>query len=209
MAKASKPRKKYNARMQFEALVRTTFTNCIVTSVVDVDELLEKDGSKYTARTCIYNRRKQTEERLTRTIAMGLKQHRHQWDVHTAILCRDEQNKYYFSHEYGFRCETPVLLEELNDHLADTMVDNFQSCGGDALTMVWVASPNDLGNISLEDVLYPLWRYNVLQHLCTLSEQSSNTAQFLAPSFSHFSDYAEWFTKQDEYIQQHKENTHV
>lgn len=194
-----KRKKSYNPIKTLSNYARVNMRDCVVSSVVDLQELVDsRTGSNFVPRTLVYNRIKRKDVRLDVVAAKVLKLHRHNWDVHMAILCRKD-NEYYLAEQDGFRCETPVILEELNDYLADTMIDHFQACGGNGLTMLWVASPNDLGTITIDEVLYPLWKYDVLRHIHTHNE-STNEDKILVPSFETFDEYVYWFSHQQEYI---------
>lgn len=206
MAK-SKNRRKNGTRAKNDNAKRARFLaardlrDLIICCCID---RVEKDGQDVNVpRTVVYNRKLKRIISITKLQEVALKTERWRWDIHTGILCRKQDGEVYLTREEGVFTETEVLLQEMNDWVADTLCENFQKANTlHGLTMCWIATPYDSGDsLPLEAMLAPVWQYNVLAKLQTKWEIDHPENVILTFKAATLDAFCEWFVDQPRYKQ--------
>lgn len=215
MAKSNNKRKRKNGtfvksdrvkRMRLQASY--DLQDLMVCSVVDIEELEGKQ--KFIPKTLIFNRKLNTPVDITLKQEVALKKERWKWNIHSGIVCRKQNGEIYFDREENIFTHSEVLLKEMNSYIADTLTDHFQLCNPmHRLTMFWVATPYDMGDVPLKAVLSPLWKYNVLGNMLTQYEEEYPDVKVVHYVTPKLDDYVNWFVTQDKYLKRLKEQVSV
>lgn len=166
-----------------------------------VCNVIDRVDGKMIARTVVYDRLHEKIVSLFPEQNHALKTVRWNWDVKVAIICRKQDGEVYITRDEGIYTQTPVLLTELNDWVAETLTDKFKQCNPNhALTMVWVAAPYDDGDVlDLRALLSPVWFYGVLGNMLTAYEREHESHKVLHFMTDKFDTFMHWFNNQNVY----------
>lgn len=171
----------------------------VVCNIVDKGEITGED--RLIPRTLVFNRRTRKIVGMTTLQQTGLMKQRWNWNIHSGIVCRTQNGKVYLDREQNIFTKTEVFLTELTSYIADTLCDTYMKCNPmHRLTMFWVAAPYDMGQIDVECVLAPMWKFNVLGNLLTEYEQENTNVPVTYYKATTLDEYVEWFSFQDRYL---------
>lgn len=212
MAKSKNRRK--NGKVPERNLTKTIrkhlahrLNDLIVCCCVDRQEI-DGDRADLTSRTVVYNRRLKKIVAIDHRQEYALKKERWKWNIHSGIICRKDSIAYLDAEENVFTKEQ-VLLSEMNAYVADRLADVYSEyIDKDALTMFWVASPYDMGDVPMRAVLAPLWRFNVLGNCLTKSEIANNETVVSVTSDT-LKEFEYWWYKQGEHFEKLKKDVDV
>lgn len=184
-------------RLQTQA--RPLLKDLAVATVVDSVELTGEER-RLAPRTVIFNLRTKQIQTINSQQARALKNLRWRWNIHSGVICRKPDGEVYFDKEQNIFTETEVILEELNDYLTEELLGAFQRANGlNALTLFWVAAPFDMGNVPLEVVLAPVWKFNVLGNMLTRYERENEALTVVHYRADKLSEFVRWFVTQREH----------
>lgn len=173
----------------------------MICNVVDLKELVG-DRQTLIPRSLVYNRKKGAIVGVTPLQERALKSERWKWNIHSGIICRKQDGEVYLDREENIFTQTEVRLTEMNDYVTDTLSDHFLKCNPmHRLTMFWVATPYDMGDVPVEAVLAPVWKFNVLGNLLTQYEMEYPDHVAVHYSAKSLAEFVNWFISQREYQQ--------
>lgn len=210
MAKSNNRRKngkkvKNNTVQRMRRLALEDLKGLIICNVVDRDELSGEEF-KMKPRTLVYHKDKGVLTNVTPLQERALKTERWRWNIHSGIICRKQDGTVYFDKEENIYTVTDVLLTEMNSYIADGLTERFQQCNKlHALTMFWVAAPFDIGDVPLEAILAPVWKFNVLGNVLTRWENDNQDKVISYYKAKTLKEFCMWFIQQDKYRQKMKE----
>lgn len=177
----------------------------MVCNVVDRDEL--SGDKRLIPRTLTYDNKLKKIVPITKTQEVMLKGERWKWEVHCGVICRNPDGEVYLDKEYNFLCKHNYLLSELNDIIADTLMDHFEKANPlHRLTMFWVASPFEKAEIQTRAVLAPVWHFNVLGNMLTQWEQENEDHIAVHYRAENLDAFMDWFHHQGKYRAELKEH---
>lgn len=186
-----------NDRMK--AIAVEELKNLVVCNAIDKPD----PNEKLKPRTLTYHRGLKKACSVSYQQEWALKKLRWKWDVHLVIITRDEKGIVKLNDVGGVWVKEPIYLEELNEYIVETLSDAFTEMNneGHALTMAWLATPYDNGEygFTTEQVLAPLWAYNVLGNMLTAYETDHEDHNVMHYKTDDFADYVEWFKNQEQH----------
>lgn len=180
----------------------------IVCCCVDRREIVG-DRAEMTSRTVVYNRRLKKVVSIDKHQEYALKKERWKWNIHSGLICRGVDNISYLDAEENIFTKEQVLLSEMNEYVADRLSGVFsEHIENNALTMFWVASPYDMGDVPMQAVLAPLWKFNVLGNCLTKTEQEKGGVVVSCTSDT-LGEFEHWWYKQGEHFEKLKKDVDV
>ena len=209
MAKSAKRRKNgkvvksdLTKRMRTQAYY--DLNDLMVCNVVDLQEITGEQ--RLVPRSLVFNRKLKKIVGVTSLQEVAMKTERWRWNIYTGVVCRTQTGKVYLDREQDAFTTNEYLLKELNDYVTDTLTEHFQQSNPmHRLTMFWVATPYDMskcgniGDVLLDAILAPIWRFNVLGNMLTQYEQEYPDVKVVHYVTNKLSDFVEWYMSQDKY----------
>lgn len=189
---------------RFKVQASYELKHLMVCNVVDRGELI--GDSRLKPRTLTYDNKLKKIVPITKTQEVMLKGERWKWEVHSGVICRNPNGEVYLDKEHNFVCKQNYLLSELNDIIADTLMDHFEKANPlHRLTMFWVASPFEKAEIETKAVLAPVWQFNVLGNMLTQWEQENEEHIAVHYRADNLDEFVYWFHNQGKYRAELKE----
>lgn len=183
-----------NKRMRVQAAY--DLKNLVISNCVDRQEL-EGGRTGLRPRTVVYDRKSQQTTAITKLQEVALKTERWKWNIHSGVICRNPDGEVYLDKEENIFTQTEVTLSELNDYIAESLVERFEKANPNhKLTTFWVASPYDMGDVPLRAVLAPFHVYNVLGSMLTKYETDKIEHQVVHFKADTLADFEQWFIGQ-------------
>lgn len=195
---------KHNRSKRMHNLLSADLKNLLVCSVVDKTEI---DGQRdLSPRTLVYSTKLKKPVAITKMQEYALKGDRWRWEVQCGVICRNPNGEVYIDKEVNFLSKEPYLLTELNEVIADTLLDSFDKANHlHRLTMFWVAAPIEQEEFTLDAVLCPLWKFNVLGNMLTQWEQENEDHIVVHYRSDKLEEFVNWFVQQGKYRAELKE----
>lgn len=172
----------------------------VVCNVVGRKEI-DGDRSEMIPRTLVFNRKTNKVKPFVSSLQERvLVTERWRWNIHSGVICRKPDGEVYIDKEQNIFTKTEVLLTEMNDYIANELIDAWQKANSlNALTMFWIASPYDMGDPPLRAVLAPLWKFNVLGNMLTQYEREQEDLVVVHYRADTLEEFVDWFLFQDKH----------
>lgn len=186
---------KSNRAKRMRTMAGYDLKNLAVCNVVDREEL---DGSnKMIPRSLVFDSKLRRIVEITRLQEVALKSERWRWEVHYGVICRNPDGTVYIDKDVNFICKCEYLLTELNDEITERLLEAFERANHlHRLTMFWVACPIEQEKITLEQVLAPVWQFNVLGNMLTQWEDENTDHVVVHYRTDKWSEFTGWFIDQ-------------
>ena len=177
----------------------------VVCNVVDRKEI-DGDRSEMIPRTLVFNRKTNKVKPFVSSLQERvLVTERWRWNIHSGVICRKPDGEVYIDKEQNIFTKTEVLLTEMNDYIANELIDAWQKANSlNALTMFWIATPYDMGDPPLRAVLAPLWKFNVLGNMLTQYEREQEDLVVVHYRSDTLEEFEHWFLFQNKYKEEMK-----